>query len=79
MRASFDEYITSSLNIVPIVEYSVERTFSPRTKGAPPMTANTTTKKEKLHQYIDEMDDYQTELVLSFLVTLFDLDLDFDG
>ena len=43
------------------------------------MTANTTTKKEKLHQYIDEMDDYQTELVLSFLVTLFDLDLDFDG
>lgn len=34
------------------------------------------TKKEKLHQYIDEMDDYQLELVRSFIATLFDLDLD---
>lgn len=35
---------------------------------------DTTTKKDKLHQYINQMDDYQLELVLSFLVTLFDLD-----
>ena len=46
----------------------------PRTKGAPPMTTTTTDKKEILHQHIDEMDDYQTELVLSFIETLFDLD-----
>lgn len=41
------------------------------------MTA-TAKKKEKLHQYIDEMDEYQTELLLSFMVTLFDLDLNLD-
>lgn len=38
------------------------------------MTTTTTSKKEKLHQYIDEMEDYQLELVLSFMVNLFDLD-----
>lgn len=38
------------------------------------MDTTTTPKKEKLHQIIDAMDDYQTELVLSFLLTLFDLD-----
>lgn len=34
---------------------------------------DTTKKKDKLHQYIDKMDESQLELVLSFLVTLFDL------
>lgn len=29
--------------------------------------------KEELHQYIDEMDDYQARLVLSFIKTLFNL------
>lgn len=48
----------------------------PRTKGAPPMNTTTTPTNEKLHQLIDKMDEYQTELVLSFLETLFDLDLD---
>lgn len=38
------------------------------------MTTTTTSKKEKLHQYIDEMDEYQLELVRSFIATLFDLD-----
>lgn len=31
------------------------------------------TPQEKLHQYIDEMDDYQARLVLSFIKTLFNL------
>ena len=30
--------------------------------------------KETLLKYIDEMNDYQLELVLSFIVNLFDLD-----
>lgn len=42
------------------------------------MTTTKTPKKEKLHQYINMMDEYQQELVLSFLVTLFDLDPDLD-
>lgn len=29
--------------------------------------------KEKIHEYIDEMDEYQARLVLSFLKTLFNL------
>lgn len=33
-----------------------------------------TIQKDKLHQYIDEMDEYQLELVRSFIATLFDLD-----
>ena len=32
------------------------------------------TMKDKLHQYIDEMDEFQLELVRSFIATLFDLD-----
>lgn len=31
------------------------------------------TPQEKLHQYIDLMDDYQVRLVLSFIKTLFGL------
>lgn len=38
------------------------------------MTTMTATTQEKLHQYIDMMDDYQLTLVLSFLENLFDLD-----
>ena len=33
----------------------------------------TLTLKDKLHQYIEDMDEYQLELVRSFLVELFDL------
>ena len=29
--------------------------------------------KEKLHKHIDEMDEYQARLVLSFIKTLFNL------
>ena len=35
----------------------------------------TTTKQDKLHKYIDMLNEYQQELVLSFLETLFDFDL----
>lgn len=38
------------------------------------MDTTTTPQKEKLHQHIERLDDYQTELVLSFVETLFDLD-----
>lgn len=38
------------------------------------MTTTTTSKKEKLQQYIDKMDEYQLELVRSFIANLFDLD-----
>lgn len=31
------------------------------------------TPQEVLHKYIDEMDDYQARLVLSFVKTLFNL------
>lgn len=31
------------------------------------------TPQEQLHQYIEEMDDYQARLVLSFIKTLFNL------
>lgn len=31
------------------------------------------TPQEMLHRYIDEMDDYQARLVLSFIKTLFNL------
>ena len=34
--------------------------------------------RDKLHQYVENMDDYQLELVYSFVVTLFDLNLDLD-
>lgn len=34
---------------------------------------NEETPQEKLHQYIDSMDDYQAKLVLSFIKTLFNL------
>lgn len=40
------------------------------------MNTTTTPRKEKLHQYIDKMDEYQQELALSFFETLFDFDLD---
>ena len=30
--------------------------------------------KDKLQQYIENMDEYQLELVRSFIATLFDLD-----
>ena len=38
-------------------------------KGECPMIA-----LDKLLSYINQLDDYQQELVLSFIVTLFDLD-----
>lgn len=37
-------------------------------------TVTMTVKKDNLHKYIDEMDDYQLELVYSFIKTLFNLD-----
>ena len=37
-------------------------------------TLTMTAKKDKLHQYIDEMDECQLELVYSFIKTLFNLD-----
>lgn len=48
--------------------------MSPRKKGAPPMNDAIMTTKDKLRQYIEEMDEKQLELVRSFIVTLFDLD-----
>ena len=38
----------------------------------------TTTKQDTLHRYIDMLNEYQQELVLSFLETLFDLRPDLD-
>lgn len=37
-------------------------------------TMTMTVQKDKLHQYIDEMDEYQLELVYSFIKTLFNID-----
>ena len=34
---------------------------------------NEETPQEQLHKYIDEMDDYQARLVLSFIKNLFNL------
>lgn len=33
-----------------------------------------TATQDKLHQYIDEMDSYQLELIYSFIKTLFNID-----
>ena len=36
-------------------------------------TVKEETPQEQLHEYIDQMDDYQIRLVLSFIKTLFNL------
>jgi hypothetical protein len=35
---------------------------------------DTTLERNKLHQYIDKLDSNQLELLLAFIVELFDLD-----
>lgn len=47
--------------------------FPPRMKGALPMDT-TLSLKDKLQQYIENMDEYQLELVRSFIATLFNID-----